>query len=311
MLLRKKYDTGLHLLSCLCLFCRCFFKLLRFEPALRTLQNTPGYSTFSATNGYRTGLLLLPFLFVSVFLFPHDGAAADWYIRGAIGYEWSRAADFSDGDCRSTNPPAIFGCANGSDGQPIGSYGNFGHFPMAEAAVGKQLLPWLRADLSFAFRFDMDYEGNANFLSVGANQPVSAKADSTSGMVNLFVDINGLAPGKKLWRFQPYLGGGVGLAYNRIGRMTFLFPDNSGSHKVSVTPSGDRKDIAFMLAVGTGIILTEHLSLDISYRYFDLGYVGTSSGNMAMNNVPAGIAVSDIEARLRSHGLALGLRYYF
>lgn len=255
--------------------------------------------------------LLMYFMLFSAFLFPVSGFADGWYVRGMLGYEWSRAANFSDNDCTSKNPPALFGCRNGNDGQQIGAYGDFGHFPVAEAAVGRKLLPWLRADLALAYRFNMEYEGNANFLSAGPNQPVSAKADSVSGMVNLFVDLNGFLPGKKLWRFQPYVGGGAGLAYNRINQMTFMFPDNPGAHKVSITPSGDRKDFAFMLAVGTGIVLTENLILDIAYRYFDLGHVGTSSGNMNMDTIPAGIAINDIEARLRVHGPALGLRYNF
>ena len=251
--------------------------------------------------------------FLSAFLFPDTGTAAGWYLRGAVGYEKSLAADFSDINCASTNPPSLFGCANGNNGQAIGAYGDFGHFPLVEAAVGRQLLPWLRADLSVAYRFNMDYDGNANFIppSVGYRQPVSAKVDSLSGMVNLFVDINGLLAGKKLWRFQPYVGGGAGFSYNRMGQMTFLFPDNTGAHKVSITPSGDRKDFAFMLAVGTGVILTEQLSLDIAYRYFDLGRVETSPGNMYMNHRPAGIAINGIESHLRTHGLTLGLRYQF
>lgn len=76
-------------------------------------------------------LLLLPAVF-----FTQAAAAADWYLRGAFGYEWSRAADFSDSNCAATNPPALFGCVSGNDGQPIGVSGDFGRFPLAEVAVG-------------------------------------------------------------------------------------------------------------------------------------------------------------------------------
>lgn len=249
--------------------------------------------------------------FLSVLLFAAPAPAAGWYVRGALGYEASPAADFTDADCASSRPPALFGCAAGCDGQPIGAYGDFGRFPLAEGAFGRQIFPWLRADLSLAYRFRMDYEGNANFLSVGSVQPVSVRGDSLSGMVNVFIDISGFLAEKKLWRFQPYIGGGIGLAHNRIDRMTFLFPQNAGRHKLSVTPSGDRTNLAFMAALGTGVILTERLRLDISYRYFDLGRVETDPGQMVMNTAPAGIAVNSIETRLKTHGLAVGLRYHF
>ncbi len=249
--------------------------------------------------------------FLFILLFPSAGVAAGWYIRGGIGYEKSLIANFSDTDCTSTRPPALFGCANGDDGKAIGAYGDFGYFPMAEAAAGRQFLPWLRADLSMSYRFSMNYDGRTNFLSVRPNQPVSAKADSISGMVNVFIDFNGFLPDKILWRFQPYAGGGVGLSYNRVGQMTFLFPDNQGKHKISITPSGDRKNLAYMLAIGTGVILTEHLSMDFAYRYFDLGRVETSPGNMFMDVKPAGIAINGIESPIRLHGLSVGLRYMF
>ncbi|MEE9913748.1 MAG: outer membrane beta-barrel protein [Deltaproteobacteria bacterium] len=256
-------------------------------------------------------LAIWTIFFLTVFLFPERSQAAGWYLRGAVGYEKSLAANFSDTDCASTNPPSLFGCAVGDDGHPIGAYGDFGHFPLAEAAVGRQFLPWLRADLAVSYRFNMNYDGNSNFLSVGVHQPVSAKADSLSGMVNVFVDINGLLPAKKLWRFQPYAGIGAGLSHNRIGQMTYLFPENPGAHKISITPSGDKTDFAYMLAIGTGLLLTEHISLDIAYRYFDLGRVETSPGNMYMDVIPAGIPVGGTESRLRTHGLAVGLRYHF
>lgn len=247
-------------------------------------------------------------------LWAQTAAASGWYLRGGVGYEKSRGADFSDNDCASTNPAALFGCVKGADGQPIGAYGDFGNFPLAELAAGRQLLPWLRTEIALTYRFHMDYAGNANFLAPKANpssnQPVSARADSLSGMLNLFIDINGFFEQNKFWRFQPYLGGGMGLAHNRIGEMTFLFPDNA-THKISITPSGNKTNVAFMMAVGTGITITEKIILDISYRYFDLGRVETDPGIMYMNHTAAGIAINGTESRLCSHGLAVGLRYHF
>ena len=56
-----------------------------------------------------------------------------------------------------------------------------------------------------------------------------------------------------------------------------------------------------MLALGTGVILTEQISMDIAYHYFDLGRVETSQGNMYMDTRPAGIAVNGIESHRRTH----------
>lgn len=236
--------------------------------------------------------------------------AAGWYLKGTLGFEWSLAADFSDRDSSAQSPPAYFGTIAGNDGRQIGSYGNFGRFPSVEAAVGKQIRPWLRSELAFAWRPDMQYRGGANFAGVPGDQPVSARADSFCGMVNLFLDIAGLS-GVDLGRFQPYVGGGVGVAHNRLGEMIYLFPGNPGAHKVTITPGGTNTDIAFMASIGTGIALSKRIILDLSYRYTDLGRVETDPGGMYLNNVPAGLNMAGTWAPLRTHGIFAAVRYLF
>lgn len=236
--------------------------------------------------------------------------AAGWYLRGTLGFEWSLAADFSDRDSGAANPPALFGTGPGSDGRQIGAYGDFGRSPLVEAAVGRQLLPWLRAEFALAYRHDMRFKGEANFRNVPGRQPVAGSADSLSGLTLLYLDIAGL-PGVSLGRFQPYVGAGVGAAHNRLSEMTYEFPDNPGAHKVTITPGGNRTDLAFTAAVGTGIVLTERLVLDLAWRYTDLGRAGTDAGRAYMNHVPAGIQIAETWAPLRTHGLFAGLRYLF
>jgi hypothetical protein len=45
-----------------------------------------------------------------IFCFTPSVQAQDWYIRAVIGYESSQSADFSDDDCGSSSPPALFCC---------------------------------------------------------------------------------------------------------------------------------------------------------------------------------------------------------
>lgn len=236
--------------------------------------------------------------------------AEGWYLRGTLGFEWSLSADYSDTDSTATNPPALFGAGPGRDGQPIGADGDFGRFPLVEAAVGKQILPWLRSELAVAYRPDMQYRGQTNFRGVPGEQSVSANADSLSGMANLFLDIAGLF-GVNLGSFQPYMGGGVGVTHNRLSEMTYNFPSNPGAHKITITPTGKNTDIAFMAAIGTGIALSDRILLDSSYLYTDLGQVHTDAGKAYLNNIPAGIDIAETWAPLRTHGVFAGVRYLF
>jgi opacity protein-like surface antigen len=239
-----------------------------------------------------------------------SAGAADWYLRGMLGLEWSAAADFSDEDSAATSPAALFGVGPGSDGRPIGAYGDFGRFVSVDAAVGKQILPWLRSEIALSYHPDMPFRGQANFRGVTGGQPVSARADSLSGTANIFLDIAGL-PGVNLGRFHPYLGGGAGLAHNRLGEMTYDFPGNTGLHRITITPAGEKTGAAFMATIGTGIAVSDRILLDIAYRYTDLGQVRTDAGKAFLNHIPSGIDIAETWAPLRTHGIVAGLRYLF
>ncbi len=236
--------------------------------------------------------------------------AMDWYLRGGAGLDGSLAADFSDADSAATHPPALFGVGPGNDGRQIGAYGDFGRFLLMEAAVGKRILPWLRSEIAVAYRPNMKYSGYANFRGVPGGQPVSASADSISGMAHCYIDIATLF-GVPMGRFQPYLGGGLGVSYNRLDEMSYGFPGNPGAHKITVTPSGDHAGFACMATVGTGIALTDRIVVDIAYRYTDLGQVRTDAGRAFLNNRPDGIEIGETWAPLRTHGIFAGIRYLF
>jgi len=155
----------------------------------------------------------------------------------------------------------------------------------------------------------MNYNAQANFINVPGEQPVSAEAESWTATVNLFLEITNLFR-LDLGAFLPYVGGGLGLSYNHIGHMTYHFPELT-KHRISITPSGSRVDLAYMACAGTGIRLSKKFLLDISYRYSDLGRVETASGNMFMDSLPAGIEIAETSAPLRTHGFLVQLRYHF
>jgi len=246
---------------------------------------------------------------LAALLFAVSGYAEPWYIRGSLSCERSFSADFHDKDSLSTNPPALFGYVTGSDGRPIGAYGDFGKFPGFEIAAGGHILPWLRSDLSLCYRPDMDYRGHSNFYGVPGQQPVRAEARSLGLLGNVFLELAPLI-NMSSSRILPYVGGGLGITYNRLSRMTYEFPGLT-KHKISITPEGKKKDITFMLTAGVGIVLSDRVILDVAYRYSDLGHMRTDQGRMYMNHVPGGIVIGETLTRLRCHGITLGIRCSF
>ncbi|MCY4499492.1 MAG: hypothetical protein OXC14_19690, partial [Rhodospirillaceae bacterium] len=56
-----------------------------------------------------------------IWLAPMEALAGDFYLRGGIGLDRSDRTAFSDTDCSSTAPAALYGCGAGDDGAPYRS----------------------------------------------------------------------------------------------------------------------------------------------------------------------------------------------
>ena len=66
-----------------------------------------------------------------------------------------------------------------------------------------------------------------------------------------------------------------------------------------------------MMTAGTGFVLTKHLTLDLSYRYTDLGRLQTDAGTMVMDGPITSLEIGKTSTSLKSHGILMGLRYHF
>ena len=58
------------------------------------------------------------------------------YLRLGAGVQWPQTQRLRDQDCGSQQPPALFGCGSGEDGQPLSAMGAFRRSPMVDAALG-------------------------------------------------------------------------------------------------------------------------------------------------------------------------------
>lgn len=229
-----------------------------------------------------------------------------FYGRLGIGANWPDNSSFSDNNCTSTNPPALFGCVIGDDGRPLGAAGAFQTSPVLDAAVGYRVNDWLRAEALLSWLPNVPYSGQSNFIGAGADQPVSGSLWSLAGFGVAYVDL------PRIHAIRPFIGAGLGLAHQRLGSMTYAFPELA-ANATTTTPGGASNNLAYLLTAGISTPLNNRLDLDLAYRFTDLGQVRTASGQaqVVRANGTRTISIGGTQAELRSHGVILSLRYAF
>ncbi|MFG1263959.1 outer membrane protein [Xanthobacter aminoxidans] len=133
--------------------------------------------------------------------------------------------------------------------------------------IGYRFLPFLRAEVS------LDYLslGSASLSPFGPGVGASA----TVGLASVYWDIITLAG------FTPYLSAGAGFAINTLNAPAGL------------QPAGNSWEFAWSAGAGVSFAVSSSFSLDLGYRYLDLGspaYAGgLSLGNSTAQQVRFGL----------------------
>ena len=241
------------------------------------------------------------------------GAAAPapghFYFRTGLSVDWSKETEFRDVDCSSQSPDALYGCGTGPDGAPYQSRGDFGTIAGFEVGVGYIAFPHLRIEADLQYRPGFSFEGHANFLSQDRRQEVSVDASSWSAMLFGYLDLPGPG-GPRLGPFSPFVGGGIGVSRIETGETHMEFPKTR-----TIVPGGHRTNLTWSLAAGLAISVDERTTLEIAWRYTDLGTVETGGGAGRVvwrdGSQEKPIDLAETQARLRTHGLSLSMRYAF
>ena len=231
-------------------------------------------------------------------LAPVTTIAGDLYLRVGLGLEQPENATFTDIDCASTSPAALYGCGTGRDGAPHRSHGDFGTVPALELGLGYPN-GTVRLEALVEFRPKFSFEGRANFLTAERRQSVQADLSTVSGMLAGFVDF------PESGKTTPFVGVGIGAVHTRIGQMSMNFPVTT-----TIVPGADRVDLAWMVTAGVGIALSERTTLDLAWRYTDLGEIrtGQGEGRVVWPDGPRPLDLAPTRARLGGHGFRVSLR---
>ena len=229
------------------------------------------------------------------------------YLRLGAGLDWSDPSSIRDqGSCSGITPPALFGCGAGQNGRSLQAAGSFGQTPVLDGALGYRFTSWLRAEALLSWRPQLAYSGQSNFLGAGASQPVNGAVDSLAGFAVAYVDLPRIAG------VRPFLGAGIGGARNHLDGVTYRFPSIAAKASTT-TAAGSSSGFAYLLTAGVAVPLSERLSLDLAYRFSDLGQVRSRSGSATIVR-PRGtrsLTIAGTEADLQTQGLQVSLRYAF
>lgn len=243
-----------------------------------------------------------------------------WYLRGDVGVGGTRSGEWT---FPATPVPAASTLSERITNTSL-SGSSF-----VDLGVGYQVNSWLRFDLTGEFRGAVSgrglYQGYVNSTTTpcvvgGTAGNCALYQNNYTGTVQSSVlMINGYVDLGTWYGITPFVGGGVGLAYNQThgftdnglnvvgtGINTSNLPNGVAS-VVAYSPISDRSNTSFAWALmaGLGYEVTPNLRLELAYRYLDLGSAQTGLINCLCAQIFPGFKVT----KLASQDLRVGMRW--
>lgn len=209
------------------------------------------------------------------------GPAGPCYMRADVGYSFSGEPDVKWSTPTTDDVDNIdfentwfgeggFGCGTGSRG--------------------------FRGELMFGFHGSRKYDGEPGpWNPPVVDDPLHTDITSYTMMFNGYKDLGNYNG------FTPYVGAGVGFAYNVMNEVYF-----TANPALTNQILGD-EDLSFAWSVmaGFGYQISDRAIIDIGYRYIDMGKADSQSVDTALNFNPP-VRFDDLDA----HEIKIGLRYH-
>lgn len=224
---------------------------------------------------------------------PPAPVVSGWYLRGDVGVGIDQLSRFS-----STDAAIVGGFSY--DGAGLSQQA------IIDAGVGYKFNNWIRFDVDGEYRTDTKFWALENYTAACPSMPNSPCFDKYSGHVGTFdVLANGYIDLGTWWNITPFVGGGVGAAFNRFSGLTDLnlSTGGSGSSATNITTN-----FAWDLQAGIDYAFLPNWIFEFSYRYFDGGTVKSAPFNCggACGGPP------EVQSfHINSQDVRVGLRYMF
>jgi opacity protein-like surface antigen len=225
-----------------------------------------------------------------------DPSVSGWYLRGDVGVGIASTRRWYES---SIDDPSA-GTSTGWLNQRIDNSTNIG------AGVGYQFTDNLRGDVTLQYRTATSFQGG-NFITNTTTQAtgenaITGSVSSTVGLVNGYYDIthwNGLTP---------YVGAGIGVAYNRTGA-TSTQQGGFNPNEYGVYPNKGETNFAWALHTGLSYDINSRLKLELGYSFLNLG--DTKAGPLTCYGAGTPIACNDLFKikSLVSNDIHIGMRW--
>ena len=218
--------------------------------------------------------------------------SSGWYLRGDVGAAINMLSQQESSF--ATSVPGGF--ANAGSG--VGVQGIIG------LGAGYEFNNWFRFDVTGEYRWPTKYWGWESYTAscaapnIACYDRYSANISSAVFLANGYVDLG------TWYGVTPFVGAGVGSAYNMFNNLTDVGIETGG---YGAAPNRGSFGLAWALMAGVSYAITPNLRLEFGYRYLDLG-------NVASNPIICSCGGTDYESEkfhLASNDIRLGLRYVF
>jgi opacity protein-like surface antigen len=248
-----------------------------------------------------TALFAIPAAHAADLSLPYQPAPIEtsgWYLRGYVGMTNQQVNNAA----YTPNPFP-------SDTLTT-KFATFDSSPLFGMGVGYQFNSWLRFDVTGEYRANAHFHGQQIDAAGGVTLPDDYNASKNEALflANAFVDLG------TWWCVTPFIGAGIGGSYNTITSFVDQTASMSGTGGIPIlgTAYGDdhsKWSFAWALYAGLAYQVTPSFTVDLSYRYVNLGSAQTGPVH-AFDGfpLPSNPFVFDT---LTSHDLMLGVRWNF
>ncbi len=226
-----------------------------------------------------------------------EAPASGWYLRGDVGVG---VLNFKEFDHSQTNtsfgwPPSWQIVQKDIQDTSIAGFG-----------IGYELNNWLRMDVTGEYRTKATFKVTGSYtdfcpggVCFDVNQ---GNFSSAVFMANAYIDLG------TWWCLTPYVGGGIGAAYNRITGIqdTGIIANGTTGFGFSMGNSA-AWNMAWNVQAGLTYSVSNNLKVDFSWRYMNLG--SPQSAVVVCQNTPSCPGAFYTFKDMTSQDFRIGLRW--